>query len=75
MTPKPRSLPIEPLRPGQLPPVAPRGYRAVRIAGVQHLGRRDSGRTLCGVDWLASARARPKAICRTCAALIGELHR
>jgi hypothetical protein len=73
MTPKTRSLPIEPLRPGQVPPRSPRGFVAARIHGTQHLTKRGHDRTLCGAELVAWERSRPTAVCMTCAAIVARL--
>ena len=73
MTPGQRSLPIEPLRAGELPPRAPRGYVAARIHGTQHIAKRGHDRTLCGAELVAWERRRPIAVCLTCAANIAAL--
>ena len=75
MTPAPRDLPILAMRPGELPPHAPRGFVAVRIHGTQHMARRGYALTLCRRPVADRERSRPLAVCLTCAALIAELAR
>jgi hypothetical protein len=64
---------VDPLRPGELPPRAPRGYVAARIHQTQHLARRGHDRTLCGLELTTWDRRRPVAVCLTCAANIARL--
>jgi len=74
MTPKPRSMPLDPLQPGQAPPRAPRGFVSIRIRGTAHMARRGASMTLCHRPTSQHERhGKPLAVCLTCAAAIAEL--